>query len=285
MAKSGLEDILPLSPLQEGMLFHNLFDDEELDAYNVQVFIELEGNTDPERLRRAGQALLERHANLRAAFRHEGLKRPVQLIPRRVALPWGEEDLAAVPEAEREAVAERVAERDRWTRFDLSRPPLIRFTLVRLGPDRHRLLMTLHHILLDGWSMPILLRELMTLYTVHGDATALPRVRPYRDYLGWLGGRDRDAAQEAWTDAFAGFGTPSIVAPDRGALTAAPERIDFSEDEAASAALTRFARSHGLTVNTVIQGAWGLVLSHLTGRDDVVFGVTVSGRPPELPGV
>ncbi|WP_329471268.1 amino acid adenylation domain-containing protein [Streptomyces sp. NBC_01723] len=285
MAKSGLEDILPLSPLQEGMLFHNLFDDEELDAYNVQVFIELEGNTDPERLRRAGQALLERHANLRAAFRHEGLKRPVQLIPRRVALPWGEEDLAAVPEEEREAAAERIAERDRWTRFDLSRPPLIRFTLVRLGPDRHRLLMTLHHILLDGWSMPILLRELMTLYTVHGDATVLPRVRPYRDYLGWLGGRDRDAAQEAWTDAFAGFGTPSIVAPDRGALTAAPERIDFSEDEAASAALTRFARSHGLTVNTVIQGAWGLVLSHLTGRDDVVFGVTVSGRPPELPGV
>ncbi|MFB7655255.1 MULTISPECIES: amino acid adenylation domain-containing protein [unclassified Streptomyces] len=285
MAKSGLEDILPLSPLQEGMLFHNLFDDEELDAYNVQVFIELEGNTDPERLRRAGQALLERHANLRAAFRHEGLKRPVQLIPRRVALPWGEEDLAAVPEEEREAAAERIAERDRWTRFDLSRPPLIRFTLVRLGPSRHRLLMTLHHILLDGWSMPILLRELMTLYTVHGDATALPRVRPYRDYLGWLGGRDRNAAQEAWTGAFSGFDTPSIVAPDRGALTAAPERIDFSEDEAASAALTRFARSHGLTVNTVIQGAWGLVLAHLTGRDDVVFGVTVSGRPPELPGV
>ncbi|WP_432081008.1 amino acid adenylation domain-containing protein [Streptomyces sp. WAC 04229] len=285
MAKSGLEDILPLSPLQEGMLFHNLFDDEELDAYNVQVFIELEGNTDPERLRRAGQALLERHANLRAAFRHEGLKRPVQLIPRRVALPWGEEDLAAVPEEEREAAAERIAERDRWTRFDLSRPPLIRFTLVRLGPSRHRLLMTLHHILLDGWSMPVLLRELMTLYTVRGDATALPRVRPYRDYLGWLGGRDRGAAQEAWTDAFAGFDTPSIVAPDRGALTAAPERIDFSEDEVASAALTRFARSHGLTVNTVIQGAWGLVLAHLTGRDDVVFGVTVSGRPPELPGV
>ncbi|GGZ04608.1 hypothetical protein GCM10010385_62660 [Streptomyces geysiriensis] len=285
MAKSGLEDILPLSPLQEGMLFHNLFDDEELDAYNVQVFIELEGNTDPERLRRAGQALLERHANLRAAFRHEGLKRPVQLIPRRADLPWGEEDLAAVAEEEREAAAERIAERDRWTRFDLSRPPLIRFTLVRLAPGRHRLLMTLHHILLDGWSMPILLRELMTLYTVHGDATALPRVRPYRDYLGWLGGRDRDAARQAWTDAFTGFDTPSIVAPDRGALTAAPERIDFSEDEAASAALTRFARSHGLTVNTVIQGAWGLVLSHLTGRDDVVFGVTVSGRPPELPGV
>ncbi|WP_333758721.1 amino acid adenylation domain-containing protein, partial [Streptomyces sp. ISBFB 2968] len=285
MAKSGLEDILPLSPLQEGMLFHNLFDEEELDAYNVQVFIDLEGGTDPERLRRAGQALLERHANLRAAFRHEGLKRPVQLIPRRVVLPWGEEDLSGVAEPEREAAAERVAERDRWTRFDLSRPPLIRFTLVRLGPARHRLLLTLHHILADGWSMPILLRELMTLYTVHGDGTALPRVRPYRDYLGWLGGRDRDAARQAWTEAFAGLDAPSIVAPGRGALTAAPERIDFSEDEAASAALTRFARSNGLTVNTVIQGCWGLVLSHLTGRDDVVFGVTVSGRPPELPGI
>ncbi|WP_158708263.1 non-ribosomal peptide synthetase [Streptomyces sp. NRRL S-455] len=285
MAKSGLEDILPLSPLQEGMLFHNLFDDEELDAYNVQVFIELDGNVDPARLRRAGEALLERHANLRAAFRHEGLKRPVQLIPRRVELPWREEDLRGVAEAEREEAAERIAAQDRWTRFDLGRPPLIRFTLIRLGASRYRVVMTNHHILLDGWSMPVLLRELLTLYTVHGDVTALPRVRPYRDYLNWLGARGRDAAQEAWTEAFAGFDTPSIVAPDRGALTAAPERIDFVEDEAASAALTRFARSNGLTVNTVIQGAWALVLSHLTGRDDVVFGVTVSGRPPELTGV
>ncbi|MDQ0937560.1 amino acid adenylation domain-containing protein [Streptomyces turgidiscabies] len=285
MAKSGLEDILPLSPLQEGMLFHNLFDDEELDAYNVQVFIELEGNVAADRLRRSSAGLLERHANLRAAFRHEGLKRPVQLIPREVALPWREDDLRDVAEKDREEEAERIASQDRWTRFDLSRPPLMRFTLIRLGESRYRMVMTIHHILLDGWSMPVLLRELMMLYTVHGDVTALPRVRPFRDYLNWLGSRDRDAAQEAWTEAFAGFDTPSIVAPDRGALTAAPERIDFTEDEATSAALTRFARSNGLTVNTVIQGAWGLLLSHLTGRDDVVFGVTVSGRPPELPGV
>ncbi|MGA4846193.1 amino acid adenylation domain-containing protein [Streptomyces sp. G5(2025)] len=285
MAKSGLEDILPLSPLQEGMLFHNLFDDQELDAYNVQVFIELDGNVDANRLREATGALLARHSNLRAAFRHEGLKRPVQLIPRGVALPWREEDLRAEAEGEREDAAERIASQDRWTRFDLGRPPLMRFTLIRLTASRYRLVMTNHHILLDGWSMPVLLREMMTLYTVHGDVTALPRVRPYRDYLTWLGSRDREAAREAWTEAFAGFDTPSIVAPDRGALTAAPERIDFSEDEAASAALTRFAKSNGLTVNTVIQGAWGLVLSHLMGRDDVVFGVTVSGRPPELPGI
>ncbi|MDR3031875.1 MAG: condensation domain-containing protein, partial [Kitasatospora sp.] len=285
MAKSGLEDILPLSPLQEGMLFHNLFDGEELDAYNVQVFVELAGNVDADRLRGAIRALLKRHANLRAAFRHEGLKRPVQLIPREVTPPWREEDLSGVPEADREAVAERIALEDRWQRFDLSLPPLMRFTLIRLGGGRHRLVMTNHHILLDGWSMPVLLRELLTLYTVHGDVTALPRVRPYRDYLAWLDSQDREAAHRAWTEAFEGFDTPSIVAPERGALTAAPERIHFEENAAVSEALTRFARSHGVTVNTVIQGAWGLVVSHLTGRDDVVFGVTVSGRPPELPGV
>ncbi|MGW0395965.1 amino acid adenylation domain-containing protein, partial [Streptomyces sp. NPDC003042] len=285
MAKSGLEDILPLSPLQEGMLFHNLFDAEELDAYNVQVFIELEGRVDAQRLREATQAMLKRHSNLRAAFRHEGLKRPVQLIPREVAVPWREEDLSAAAEAQREAAAEELASEDRWTRFDLARPPLIRFTLIRLGASRYRLVMTNHHILLDGWSMPVLLRELLTLYTVHGDVTALPRVRPYREYLTWLDSRDRGAAEEAWTEAFEGFDTPSIVAPDRGALTSAPERIHFVEDEKFTAALTRFARSTGVTVNTVIQGAWGLTLSHLTGRDDVVFGVTVSGRPPELPGI
>ncbi|WP_042000602.1 non-ribosomal peptide synthetase, partial [Streptomyces sp. AcH 505] len=285
MAKSGLEDILPLSPLQEGMLFHNLFDGEELDAYNVQVFVELAGTVDSDRLRTAVGALLRRHANLRAAFRHEGLKRPVQLIPREVAPPWREEDLTSVPAEEREAAAERIASEERWRRFDLSRPPLLRFTLIRLGGGRHRLVLTNHHILLDGWSMPVLLRELMTLYTTHGDLTALPRVRPYRDYLGWLKSRDREAARLAWTEAFAAFGSPSVVAPERGALTAAPERIHFTEDEAFSAALTRFARSNGVTVNTVVQGAWGLVVSHLTGRDDVVFGVTVNGRPPELPGI
>ncbi|MGW0601615.1 amino acid adenylation domain-containing protein [Streptomyces sp. NPDC002776] len=285
MSKSGLQDILPLSPLQEGMLFHNLFDGEELDAYNVQVFVELAGTVDTDRLRGAIEALLKRHANLRAAFRHEGLKRPVQLIPRAVTLPWREEDLSGLPEAEREAVAERIASEDRWRRFDLGKPPLMRFTLIRLGGGRTRLVMTNHHILLDGWSMPVLLRELMTLYTVRGDGSALPRVRPYRDYLAWLESRDREAARLAWTQALEGFDTPSVVAPQRGALTAAPERVHFEEDAAVSAALTRFARSHGVTVNTVIQGAWGLVVSHLTGRDDVVFGVTVNGRPPELPGV
>ncbi|MEU9026480.1 amino acid adenylation domain-containing protein [Streptomyces sp. NPDC048383] len=285
MAKSGLEDILPLSPLQEGMLFHNLFDADELDAYNVQVFIELEGRVDAQRLRGATTAMLRRHSNLRAAFRHEGLKRPVQLIPREVVVPWREEDLSALPADRREAAAEALADEDRWTRFDLGKPPLIRFTLIGLGGGRHRLVMTNHHILLDGWSMPVLLRELLTLYTVHGDVTALPRVRPYREYLTWLDARDRDAAEAAWTEAFEGFDTPSIVAPERGALTAAPQRIHFVEDEAFTAALTRFARSTGVTVNTAIQSAWGLALAHLTGRDDVVFGVTVSGRPPELPGI
>ncbi|MFG1670715.1 amino acid adenylation domain-containing protein [Streptomyces sp. Y7] len=285
MAKSGLEDILPLSPLQEGMLFHNLFDGEELDAYNVQVFVELAGNVDADRLRGAIGALLKRHANLRAAFRHAGVERPVQLIPREVTPPWREMDLSGLPEAEREAAAERLASEDRWERFDLARPPLMRFTLIRLGGGRHRLVMTNHHILLDGWSMPVLLRELMTLYTVQGDASALPRVRPYRDYLAWLHSRDREAAGRAWTESFEGFDTPSIVAPGRGRLTAAPERIHFEEDAAVSDALTRFARSHGVTVNTVVQGVWALLVSHLTGRDDVVFGVTVSGRPPELPGV
>ncbi|MFB7544353.1 amino acid adenylation domain-containing protein [Streptomyces zaomyceticus] len=284
--RSGLQDILPLAPLQEGLLFHSVYDEAAPDVYLVQQAIDLAGDLDTEALRAACRALLRRHANLRAAFRYAGLQRPVQMIPHEVRLPWEELDLTGLPEAERAAAADRAVEEDRTRRFDLAKPPLMRFTLIRLGEGRHRFVLTNHHILLDGWSRPMFVRELLALYASGGDDSALPRVRPFRDYLQWLAGQDKGAALTAWRETLAGLDGPTLVSPQAGERTpVVPGRLETEVDRPTYEALTALARERALTLNSLVQGAWGVVLSGLTGRDDVVFGTTVSGRPPEIPGI
>ena len=175
---------------------------------------------------------------------------------------------------------------DRTRRFDLSAPPLLRCMLIRLAADRHRLVLTNHHILMDGWSFPILVKELFALYASKGNDIALPRVTPYREYLAWIAAQDRAAAITAWQEALAGLEDATYLAPDKPERTpAAPEQISFTLSETLTSALTQQARTQHLTLNTFIQAAWAILLGRLTGRNDVVFGVTVAGRPPELAGV
>ena len=286
MKSSALADVWPLSPLQEGLLFHALYDRQGPDVYTVQHLLDLAGPVDAERLRAAGQALLDRHENLRASIHHNKSGTPVQAISRRVALPWREADFSARDEAGAETAAAALADAERAERFDLGVPPLLRFMLVRLGAERWRLIMTGHHLLMDGWSMPVLGRELLALYRAGGDAGALPRVTPYREYLAWLARQDTGAAVAAWSQALAGLEEPTLLAPgaDR-APAAVPEDVVSGLAGELTAALGECARARGLTVNTLVQGAWAVLAGRLTGRDDVVFGTVVAGRPPELPGV
>ncbi|GAA4058582.1 amino acid adenylation domain-containing protein [Actinomadura miaoliensis] len=290
MTRSDLEDILPLAPLQQGFFFHALHDAEAaagtggVDVYTAQLVLDLEGPLDAAVLRAAAGTLLRRHPNLRAAFWHEDLSRPVQVIPRHVETPWEELDLGGAADPDAEAAA--VAERERARPFDLADPPLLRFVLLRLGPLRHRLVLTNHHILLDGWSMPLLATELFALYAAGGRDTGLPRPAPYKSYLAWLAGRDRAAAADAWRAALTGVDGPTLVAPEAAGRPATmPRRAEIELDEALTRKLTRLSRRHGVTLGTALQGAWGLLVAHLTGRDDVVFGAAVSGRPAELPDV
>ncbi|RFU43197.1 amino acid adenylation domain-containing protein [Actinomadura logoneensis] len=282
---SLLQDVWPLSPLQQGLFFHARYADASADVYTAQAVIELRGALDAGALEAAAAALLRRHANLRAAFRQRKEGTPVQAILREVRTPWEEIDLTASPDADAEA--DRIADRERARPFDLGRPPLLRFVLLRLADDRHRLVFTNHHILLDGWSTPILQTELFALYLTRGDDSGLPRVTPYKNYLAWLSRQDRDAAERAWRDALAGVEEPTLVAPDapEPPADAEPGRVRRELDPGLTAALTARARAHNVTLNTVLQLAWGLLLGRLTGRDDVTFGAAVSGRPPELPGV
>ncbi|MFI5567669.1 amino acid adenylation domain-containing protein, partial [Streptomyces sp. NPDC051740] len=277
-----LEDVLPLSPLQEGLLFHHSFDEESGDVYTVQLAVDIEGEPDTARLRAAAVALLERHPNLRAAFLHENLSTPVQAVLRDVPLPWQEADLGALDEVEREREARRLLDADRTRRFDPARPPLVRFTLLRLGDRSHRLAITSHHVLWDGWSLPVVVRELLELY--RGE-DPLPPVRPYRDHLVWLAGQDRVAAEAAWREAFAGFEEPTLVAAsDPGRTPLLPGTVEAALPAPLTARLTERTRTLGVTLNSAVQTAWGLLLARQLGRDDVAFGVTVSGRPAEADG-
>ncbi|MFD8757361.1 condensation domain-containing protein, partial [Kitasatospora sp. NPDC059577] len=196
MSKARIEAILPLTPLQEGLLFHALYDEQASDVYVVQLAVGFEGKLDTPRLRAAAAGVVKRHPNLRAAFRQrrQGSGQPVQVIPAEVELPWTETDVSHA-----DGTVERFLAEERARRFDMAKPPLLRFALLHHAPEHHTLLLTCHHILLDGWSMPTLLRELFTLYSA--GENLLPPVAPYKDYLTWLADRDREAARTAWRTA------------------------------------------------------------------------------------
>ncbi|WP_189529077.1 non-ribosomal peptide synthetase, partial [Streptomyces sindenensis] len=287
MAKSGFEDVLPTAPLQAGLLFHSLYQDQSLDVYVAQLVAELRGPLDYPTLQAAIRTLLRRHAGLRAGFRFEKLSQPVQAIARDVGLPLRRVDATGrSPQEQQEALAD-VRREDADRGFDLTVAPLLRFSLVTDAVDRHRLVITNHHILLDGWSTGLMLLELFELYRRGGDDAGMPRVTPYRDYLGWLAKQDRSTAEDAWRQVLDGVEEPTLLAGPGAAdaAPAAPEHLMVTVPEELTTRLTETARAHGVTLNTVLQGSWALVLGRTTGRDDVVFGSTVSGRPPEVPGI
>ncbi|SEO75553.1 non-ribosomal peptide synthase domain TIGR01720/amino acid adenylation domain-containing protein [Amycolatopsis saalfeldensis] len=265
-------EVWPLTPLQSGLLFLATVDTEGPDVYTVQFGFDLTGPLNEARLHDAVRKLLARHPNLRTSYRYLGSGRPVALVSRSAEPEWRE--------TTGEALEDELARERR--RFDVESGPLLRFLLVRFGEDRHRLVVSHQHLLLDGWSVPQLLAELSALYA----GRALPAARPYRDYLGWLRDQDREAATAAWRAALDGLAEPTRLAPaDPDRAPALPSKATAELSAEATAALTAFSRERGLTVNTLVQTAWGLLLAAQTGRTDVVFGATVAGRPPELPGV
>ena len=277
-------------------MFHALYDAQGPDIYTVQLELELEGVLDCAALQAAWQAVAARHSSLRSGFRHEQLSRPVQVVLARIEMPWRLIDLSDCATAEQQRRVAELLDADRLERFDLAAPPLMRFALIRLGAERHRLLISNHHLLMDGWSAPILVRELLQAYAQGGSGASLPRVTPYRDYLAHIARQDRAAGLAAWRDSLAGLEEGTRLAgllrrtgAAAGGAAAGqplvPEHIELPLGEVLSAALHRTAREQALTLNTLLQAAWGILLGRLSGRDDVVFGVTVAGRPAELAGV
>ncbi|MFD6065628.1 amino acid adenylation domain-containing protein [Amycolatopsis lurida] len=272
-------EVWPLAPLQAGLLFQTTLDDQGPDIYQTQWIVELTGPLDVARLRSVWDAAFARHPELRLTFHRLASGKAVQAVAGRVELPWREVDLSGAGDIEG-AVKALSAEEQR-DRFDLAKAPLFRLVLIKVAEDRHRLLVVNHHILTDGWSVAVILNEVSAAYTSGGfpERTAAS----YRDYLAWLDRQDKDSARAAWQAELSDIDVPALVAKsdtatdyDYRVTQLAPELYDR---------LTGFARDHGLTLNTVVQGAWALVLARLARRTDVVFGTTVACRPAELPGV
>lgn len=282
---AAIEDVLALSPLQQGLfsLAKLATDDggaaDGVDIYTVQFVIDIVGDVDTALLRRSAQTMLARHANLRASFWDADLPHPVQIVPASADLRW--RDITATP-----AEFEEIERSERTTNFDLARGPLLRFVLARSAPDRHRLILTVHHLLLDGWSMAVFFDELVAIYRAGGvDPLAPPR--PYRDYIGWLAGQDTDETIAAWRDYLAPLSAPTMLADGgrtvMGSVVPRVHEVMLGRDD--TARLTEWARRGGLTLNTVLQFAWGLLLGRITDRTEVAFGAVVSGRPQQLTGV
>jgi amino acid adenylation domain-containing protein len=287
MSRTNIENIYPLSPMQQGMLFHTLYAAEP-GMYFVQIGWTLRGDLDVAAFVRAWEEVVARHAILRTGFAWERLERPVQIVRKQVKLPLVELDLRGVPADEQAARVAAFAEEDRRRGFDLAKAPLLRVALLRLADDAYRFVWSRHHILLDGWSTPLLVKEVFALYEAYSQKKELrlERPRPYGDYIGWLEKQERAKAEAFWRAELGGFTAPTPFRVDHvtpGAAEYADEKLTLTED--ASAAILAFARQNQLTASTMIQAAWALLLARYSGEDDVLFGATVSGRSAPVPGI
>lgn len=281
-ALSGPSDVLPLTPLQEGIYFQSAFEDTGSDPYVVQQVIELSGPVDPGALHRALQTVVDRHAALRTGISSVSDGRIVQVIRDGVRVPMDVLDLAEVADPFQRI--EEVLAADRTRGFVFDRPPLLRYTLARLEAEKYLLLQSIHHVIADGWSVPVMLREMLALYSTSGTPPVLPAPTPYRSYLEWLAARDRDASLEVWREALRDLPEP-VGAPQRVSSESGIRSVQVALPVADTDALVAVGRARGLTLSTLVHGTWGLVVGRLTGTDDVVFGSTVSGRGGDLHGI
>jgi amino acid adenylation domain-containing protein/non-ribosomal peptide synthase protein (TIGR01720 family) len=282
--EAGIDEIWPLSPLQEGLFFHSSYDSGGVDVYTAQASFEFSQPVELERLRQANAALLARNTSLRAGFTVDDSGQPVQVIAVKPELSVREFDLSGLDGEAQETEIARLLDLDRVTRFDLAAAPLCRMMLLRLG-GRDRLVISHHLILWDGWSEGLFLEQLFTLYQNNGSAKGLPEPGSYRDYLEWIARQDSVEAARVWQETLRGLEEPALVGPPGQALAPViPEQVRAELSPELSARIKAESRRHGLTLNTVVSAAWALLLSNVTGRADVVFGTPVAGRPADLPG-
>jgi amino acid adenylation domain-containing protein len=295
----NIEDIYPLSPMQQGMLFHSLYA-PETGVYFEQSVWTLRGRLNVPAFRRAWQQVINRHSALRTTFLWEELDEPLQVVHRSVKVPLVQRDWRHLPAGEQRTELETFLRADRERGFDLSSVPLMRLAIFQTEEETHQFMWSHHHLLVDGWSLPIIFQEVFALYEAfqRGQEIALGPSRPYRDYIAWLQQQAMSKAEAYWRQRLDGFTASTPLTVDTIPLQ---RHSDTAEDpgtagkqdyvsrrlllsEETSQELRELARRRQLTLNTIVQGAWALLLSRYCGEDDVVFGATVSGRPADLPG-
>jgi amino acid adenylation domain-containing protein len=283
----NIEAIYPLSPMQQGMLFHSLYTPES-GVYFEQLCFTLHGDLDVAAFERAWQHLIDRHPALRTVFAWETRDKPLQVVRRHATLPWTTHnwrDLA--PDAQQRQLTAWLKD-DQARGFDLHQVPLMRLTLFRLADDTWRCVWSFHHLLLDGWSLSLALKDVFAFYEAarQGQDLRLPPSRPYRDYIAWLHAQDPAEAEAFWRETLRGFTMPTPLYVQQ-TIEADPAADDYTDQHLrlpveTTSALHAFARQQRVTLNTVIQGAWAALLSRYSSEPDVVFGATIAGRPAAL---
>ncbi len=289
IGKNNLKDIYPLSPMQEGMLFHRLYQSESL-AYFEQFSFSMSGDLNVKLFEESWNELLKRYDILRTVFVYKGTARPLQVVLNQRRIAFDFKDLRAMQGEESEGYIERFKQKDREKGFDLSSDVLTRLTVFQLGETAYKAVWSYHHILMDGWCLGILVRELLECYQAikKGQKPVLMPAVQYSNYIRWLENADKEASRKYWADYLAGYSRLATL-PKTGEKIGGQKELSkiagSQLSENSTNLLQQFAATRQVTVNTVIQSVWGILLSHYNGTDDVVFGVAVSGRPADIPGV
>jgi amino acid adenylation domain-containing protein len=288
--KPNFEAAYPLSPVQQGIMFHAQ-SAPGTGTYVHQLLVGFEGAVDVAAFRKAWELLLERHTILRTGFAPvAGGEKLAQVVVRKVKLNLEELDWRNIPRQRHEPMLDALMEADRIHDFDYLKPPLLRLTLVRVAQNAYALLCTNHHLILDGESAGLMSREFLQLYHAErsGSALQLPNPRPFSDYIRWLQSQDLTRAEAYWRAKLNGFRSP-LSFPERALRQEAGgqgyKRTDTWLSSESTQKLQVFGRRLRITQSTVVLGAWAILLSLYTSERDVLFGVVVSGRPPELAGI
>jgi len=292
--KENLKDIYPLSPMQEGMLFHALLEPEST-AYFEQMTFHISGKLDVRLFEASWQELTQRHDILRTVFVHQKTARPLQLVLKQRQLDFVVSDLLTLNVTEQTAYLTDFKQKDRQKSFDLTQDTLVRVHLFQTQIHRYTLVFSFHHILMDAWSAGILYAELLTIYQSlqKGQTPTLPAAFPYSRYIQWLEKQDKSASQAYWSKYLAGYEQVATLPKEKF------DQIDTDKFELergisqqivileadTTRKLQQLATQTQVTLNTVIQSLWGVLLAYYNNVDDVVFGATVSGRPAELRGI
>ncbi|PAU59158.1 non-ribosomal peptide synthetase [Pseudomonas indica] len=287
-----LEDVYPLSPLQQGMLFQSLLH-QESGVYLMQDRYRIGGDLSVEAFLEAWRQVIAAHPALRTSFLWKTQKQPLQVVHREIGDPVEFIDLGGLAPEQQEAHIQALLEQEQRNGFNLAKPPLIRVRLVRLGAGRHEMIRSFHHILMDAWCISLIMVDFIDAYAAlrQGRTPSMRKPRPYRDYIAWLQQQSLPEAQAFWQEQLQGLDAPTPLVIERHtrqsqyreAVLVDDSQIRF--DARQTRELTAFCQTRRITPNTLFQGAWALLLSRYSGLRDVLFGVTVSGRPPQLAGV
>lgn len=290
MENENIQDIYELSPLQQGILFHCTYAPELTSLYLVQVAVSFRGDLNVSAFQRAWQEVVNRHTSLRTNFYWEDIEKPVQIVYKQVKVPLEQYDWRGIDSVEQQKKLETFLEKDRRQGFDLSQDFLMRLNLFHLAEDYYELVFSVHFIAADGWSLALIFQEVAQLYQAfcQGKDVSFAASSSFGDYIAWLQKQDLSKAEDFWRQKLKGLKTPTcltnLYADDSSSQE---ERVDHQItylSEAATAALQSFARQHKLTLFTLLQGVWALLLSYYSCDRKVVYGCTVAGRPVDLKG-